>query len=155
MNTNDFLKLTLDIYEEECRYLKELKIDIDKKESVGHFSVPSTCYAVKGRKYHLNAAEVIIIYEQIMYATLSTFFINGLHHLKPVTVDYFFPTIVDEKTLIAKFNTRFSRQVDSHAFSGIFSVQKITSRQNKYFFHTGFDIEGGAQVADVTICIEL
>lgn len=155
MNENNFLQLTLDVYEKECQYLKDLEIDTDLKKSMGTFSVPTTCYAVKGRKYHLNAAEVIITYEQIMYATLSYFFINGLQDLKPIPVDYFFPTIVDEKTLIAKFNTRFVKPVSNDKFTGVFSVEKIISRKDKYFFSTKFDINNGAQVADVTICIEL
>jgi|GEM_PF-4885630 len=97
MKKDQLLKLALDVYEKECQYLKELAIDTDQKKSMGTFSVPTTCYAVKGRKYHLNAAEVIITYEQIMYATLSYFFVNGLYDLKTIPIDYFFPTIVDEK----------------------------------------------------------
>ncbi|MBC6480597.1 MAG: hypothetical protein GDA56_25335 [Hormoscilla sp. GM7CHS1pb] len=155
MKKDRLLKLTLDVYEKDCQYLKELAIDTDQKKSRGTFSVPSTCYAVKGRKYHLNAAEVIITYEQIMYATLSYFFINGQSNLKTIPVDYFFPTIVDEKTLIAKFNTRFLKPVSSEEFTGIFSIVKTIARKNKYFFSTLFDINNGAQIADVTICIEL
>ncbi|NEO68851.1 FcoT family thioesterase [Moorena sp. SIO3H5] len=154
MNKNDLLKLTLDVYEEECKYLKELELDVDNQQSFGYFSVPSTCYAVKGRKYHLNAAEVVITYEQIMYATLSNVLINGLYHLEPVDVDYFFPTIVDEKTLIVKFNTRFYKQVNNHSFRGVFLIKKIISRTGKKFFYTEFNIEEGAQIADVIICIE-
>lgn len=128
MSDNDFLKLTLDVYEEECQYLKKLEIDIEGKKSIGTFSVPTTCYAVKGRKYHLNAAEVIITYEQIMYATLSHFFINGLHDLKPIPVDYFFPTIVDEKTLISKFNTRYLDALD-------ISWQMLEEARKKNVYH--------------------
>lgn len=155
MNENKFLKLTLDVYEKECQYLKDLTIDTDQKKSIGTFSVPTTCYAVKGRKYHLNAAEVIITYEQIMYATLSHFFMNGLYNLKAMPVDYFFPTIVDEKTLIVKFNARFLKPVNNQEFTGTFSIEKITSRKDKYFFSTKFDINDGAQIAYVAICIKL
>lgn len=155
MKKDQLLKLTLDVYEKECQYLKELAIDTEQKKSRGIFSVPTTCYAVKGRKHHLNAAEVVITYEQIMYATLSYFFINGLSNLKTIPVDYFFPTIVDEKTLIAKFNTRFLKPVNNQEFTGTFSVEKIISRKDKYFFSTKFDINDGAQIADVTISIEL
>jgi|688.fasta_scaffold684438_1 hypothetical protein len=58
-------KLTLDVYEKECQYLNKLEFDLDGKQSFGIFSMPATRYAVKGRKYHLNAAEAIITYEQI------------------------------------------------------------------------------------------
>jgi hypothetical protein len=150
----ELTNLTLDVYERECQYLKKLEFDVNGRQSVGIFSVPATCYAVKGRKYHLNAAEVIITYEQIMYATLSDILINGRYNFKPVSKDYFFPTIVDEKTLIVRFGTRFSRQVDSHLFKAIFSIKKILAKRDKTFFYTEFDIEDGSQVANVIICIE-
>ena len=88
-----------------------------------------------------------------MYATLSNFFINGLYDLKTTPVDYFFPTIVDEKALIAKFNCRFSKSVDSHHFTGVFSIEKMVCRRGSYYLTTKFDINNGAQVADVTMVI--
>ena len=154
MNQEDLVELTLAVYEEECQYLKELEFNVDAKQSFGVFSVPATCYAVKGRKYHLNAAEVIITYEQIIYATLSDVLINGRYGFESVSKDYFFPRVVDEKTLIVRFNTRFSKQVDSHFFKGSFSIKKIVPRRDKTFFYTEFDIEDGSQIAEVTICIE-
>ena len=148
----DLLKLTLDVYEEDCRYLREIKFD--EKEAFGKFCVPTTCYAIKGRKYHLNAAEVIITYEQIMYVTLANLFVNGLGGLRKIPVDYFFPTVVDEKVLIAQFNTKFYKPVDNHNFTGVFKINKIVSRKTRDFFYTEFNINDGMQVAEVTLCVD-
>lgn len=151
----NFLNLTLGVYEDECHYLKSLRLDVDNMRAVGEFSVPTTCYAVKGRKYHLNAAEVVITYEQIMYATLSEMFVQGACGFQKIPVDYFFPTVVDERTLIARFNTRFSKPVENDFFTGEFSIKKSTFRGGKYFFKTEFNINHGAQVAEVSLCVDL
>jgi len=47
------------------------------------------------------------------------------------------------------------KPVNNQEFTGTFSVEKINSRKDKYFFSTKFDLNDGAQIADVTICIEL
>jgi len=88
------------------------------------------------------------------YATLSDVLVNGRYNFEPVLKDYFFPTIVDERTLIVRFNTRFSKQVDSHSFKANFSIKKILPKRDKTFFYTEFYIEDGSQFADVIICIE-
>ncbi|WP_204103387.1 MULTISPECIES: FcoT family thioesterase [Spirulina sp. CCY15215] len=156
MNEHKLLKFVLDVYENDCQYLKEIKLDDkDTKRAWGKFSVPNTCYAVKGRKYHLNAAEVIIIYEQIMYVTLANLFVNGLDELKKIPIDTFFPTVVDEKVLIVKFNARFSQPVANENFTGVFTIEKIVSRKSSYFFYTKFDINDGTQVAEVVLCVDL
>ncbi|GAX39442.1 hypothetical protein NIES4075_03980 [Tolypothrix sp. NIES-4075] len=153
MNKYDFLELTLNNYANNCRYLKEVKI-LDK-EAWGRFSVPSTCYEVEGIKSHLHAVEVMIIYEQIIYTLLANLFINGLYGLKQIPVDIFFPTIVDERIVIAKFNTRFYKQVDHREFTGILRIEKIICRKNSYFFYTSFDISSGAQVAEVVLRVDV
>ncbi len=153
MQTNELLKLTLDVYEEECQYLKE--VTINGKEAWGKFSVPTTVYAVKGRKYHLNAVEVLIVYEQIMYVTLANIFVNGLEKLRQIPLDVFFPTIVDEKILIANSNVRCSKQVDHNEFTGIFKITRIINKKEGYWVNTLLNINSGAQVAEVKLYVDL
>ena len=151
--TDKLLKLTLGIYENECKYLKEVEINDDG--AWGKFSVPTTVYAVKGRKYHLNAAEVIILYEQIAYVTMAHLFINGLRQLKPIPEDVFFTTAVDENVFIVKFCTRFIKQVKNHNFSAEFRILKINARAQGYWFDTIFDINSGAQVSEVKLFVDM
>lgn len=153
MTINELLKLTLETYEKECQYLKE--VTINDHGTWGKFSVPTTVYAIKGRKYHLNAAEVIILYEQICYVTLANLFINGLNKLTPIPVDIFFPTVVDKNIVIAKFNTRFSKQVNNHEFSALFKINNTVSRGQGYWFDTVLDINSGAQIAEVKIYVDM
>lgn len=153
MSINELLKLTLGIYEKECHYLKEVTINDD--ETWGKFSVPATVYAVKGRKHHLNAVEVLIVYEQIMYITLANLFINGLNKLKPIPVDIFFPTVVDEKVFITKFNARLTKQVDNHDFTATFKITNIVSRQQGYWLDTILNINSGAQILELKLYVDM
>ena len=153
-SVNELLAMTLDVYEPECRYL--ISVNISSDGTLGEFSVPETVYAVKGRKYHLNAAEVIIAYEQIMYVRMAHLFINGFDKCDPIPINAFFPKIVDEKVLIAQFDTRLVKQVDHMKFTGIFSVKKVIRKKSgNYWFDTVLDINSGAQVANVKIHVDL
>ncbi|NEO48739.1 MAG: hypothetical protein F6K55_33410 [Moorea sp. SIO4A3] len=153
MNEDELLNEVLCVYENQCRYLKE--VELDGKQAWGRFSVPETHYAVKGRKYHLNAAEAIIVYEQIMYVAIGNIFIHGLLDLKQLPRDIFFPTVVDEKTLISRLQARFSKSVNSNDFSGVFSIKKILQRGKKYWFKTMFEINDNAQSLEVSLCVDL
>lgn len=154
MDLQSCLKHVLDVYEPECRYLK--KINIDDNTAYGEFSVPSTCYAIKGRKYHLNAAEDVILYEQIMYAFVGNLFINGLHDVRKIPVDMFFPTIVDKHLLIVDINARYKAMVNSDFFTGVLTTKKIRKLKNgDYHLKQNLNINDGAHELDVSIYLDL
>lgn len=154
MDLQDCLKSVLGVYEPECRYLKKIRINADK--AYGEFSVPSTCYAIKGRKYHLNAAEDVILYEQIMYTFIGNLFINGLHGVQTIPADIFFPAVVDKHILIVEINSRYKKMVDSHFFTGVLITKNIRKLRNgDYHLKQNLSINEGAHELDVSIYLDL
>lgn len=154
MDLQDCLKQVLDVYEPECRYLK--KIDVDDNKAYGEFSVPSTCYAIKGRKYHLNAAEDVILYEQIMYAFVGNLFINGLNDVRKIPMDMFFPTVVDKHVLIVSIDSHYKAMVNSDFFTGVLTTNKMRRLKNgDYHLKQNLSINEGAHELDVSIYLDL
>ena len=154
MDVKDCLKQVLDVYEPECRYLR--KVNVDGNKAYGEFSVPSTCYAIKGRKYHLNAAEDVILYEQIMYAFVANMFINGLNDVQKIPVDIFFPAVVDKHVLIVEIDSRYKAMVNSDFFTGVLTTNKIRRLKNgDYHLKQNLSINEGAHELDVSIYLDL
>lgn len=154
MDLQNCLKHVLGVYETECRYLKKINVDGDK--AYGEFSVPSTCYAIKGRKYHLNAAEDVILYEQIMYTFVGNLFVNGLNDVRKIPMDIFFPTVVDKHVLIVDINSRYKAMVCSDFFTGILTTNKIRKLRNgDYHLKQNLSINEGAHELDVSIYLDL
>lgn len=154
MNLENCLEKVLEVYEPDCRYLKKLTIDGNKAH--GEFSVPATCYAIKGRKYHLNAAEDIILYEQIMYAFVGNMFINGLNGTCKIPEDVFFPAVVDEYTFIVDVQARYKKMVDSSFFKGTLTTHRVRKMKNgNYHLKQTLDINDGSHILDVSIYLEL
>ena len=154
MDLQNCLRHVLGVYEPECRYLKKINVDGDK--AYGEFSVPSTCYAIKGRKYHLNAAEDVILYEQIMYTFVGNLFVNGLNDVRKIPMDIFFPTVVDKHVLIVDINSRYKAMVGSDFFTGVLTTNKIRKLRNgDYHLKQNLSINEGAHELDVSIYLDL
>ncbi|MCM6772499.1 FcoT family thioesterase [Nocardia sp. CDC159] len=147
----EFLAEVQRCYKPHCRYLRTASVRTDGETVVGtgEFGIGAPCYI--DDTGHLNAVEVIICFNQLMYQTVATVVRHGLH---PAFADWamadfhrrYLPDI-----LIAEVRTEFERPIDSTAFTGEFTLGAADAYTNsagaqRIALHTGFRFTDGTGV---------
>ncbi|MBF6328351.1 hypothetical protein IU452_07440 [Nocardia transvalensis] len=132
----DFLADVQQCYKPHCRYLRSASVTAAGETIVGtgHFAIAEPCYI--DDTGHLNAVEVIICFNQLMYQTVATIVRHGLH---PAFGDW---TVADFRRrylpdiLIAEVHTEFERPIGAAAFTGEFRIDAIDT----------YTAEGGSRI---------
>ncbi|MFJ4650515.1 FcoT family thioesterase [Nocardia sp. NPDC088792] len=128
-NDAALLDEVLRCYKPHCRYLKSLTVAVtgDRVIGTGTFSIPEPCYI--DDTGHLNAVEVGICYNQLLYQTMATMV---RHSTGPVladwTMDEFLRRYLPD-VLIASSRNVFRRAIDSQSFTGEFVIERATRYQ--------------------------
>ncbi|GAB2547806.1 FcoT family thioesterase [Nocardia heshunensis] len=122
----DELAVVLRCYKPHCRYLKSLTVTVsdDRVVGTGTFSIPEPCYI--DDTGHLNAVEVGICYNQLLYQTMATMV---RHRTGPVLDDWSMPEFLRRylpDVLIAESRNIFRRAIDSSSFTGEFVIDRAT-----------------------------
>jgi hypothetical protein len=116
---------------QDCAYLRQAGVvpGDGRPRAVGEFSIPQPCYI--DDTGHLNAAEVIICYNQLLYALLA---VSIRDRLVPALGDW---TEADywrhqlAGVLITRQTTTFTRPIDPRDFHGELSFdQALTGRRS-------------------------
>jgi hypothetical protein len=153
----------LSVYFDNTRYLKTADIQVDRtgtKEQIlskGEFSIPESCYIQSTG--HFNSVEFNICYNQIMYDAIA-------HAAKYDLVDLFSGWGVDgffsrqlPDILITRFQSRFSKPINSVRFSGEFAVRSARLHRTAkpfLFLKTDcrfFDDSNGEATGEVDLAI--
>jgi hypothetical protein len=148
-------------YKPNCRYLKAMTVDADGGvRGVAELAIGESCYI--DDTGHLNAVEVNIAYNQMLYYVLAT---AVREQLVPAFADW---TVDDywrrqlPDVLITRLTTRFRAPIDRSAFFGEFDLRRATRRRLTatgpalIALDTGFrfwDARGGRADGDVTIAV--
>ncbi|RDI63394.1 FcoT family thioesterase [Nocardia pseudobrasiliensis] len=110
-------------YKPHCRYLRSASVrtDGDIVTGTGQFGIGEPCYIEDTG--HLNAVEVIICFNQLMYQTVATIVRHGLHPAFDDWTPAQFQRRYLPDILIADVQTEFERPIDSAAFTGEFTLE--------------------------------
>jgi hypothetical protein len=117
----DLLTEVLSCYKPHCRYLQEFA------GGRGRFVIPESCYI--DDTGHLNAVEVNICYNQLLYASIASFVREGTGPVFDTwTMAEFWRRRLPD-ILITRFTSEFRRPVDPRSFSGELVLDRIVSRR--------------------------
>ncbi|MEU9884249.1 FcoT family thioesterase [Sphaerisporangium sp. NPDC051011] len=123
------LSRVLRCYKPHCRYLKSMTVDVEGEvvRGTGVFSIPESCYI--DDTGHLNAVEVNICYNQMLYQVVATCVQQGIGPVFGTWTmdDYWRRQLPD--ILIARFQSSFTRPIDPRLFHGEFVLDRITQRR--------------------------
>lgn len=124
----DLLARVLRCYKPHCRYLRSMTFSSVDGLPRGHgtLAIEESCYI--DDTGHLNAVEVNIAYNQLMYHT----FANAVRHgVGPVfggwTMEEYWARQLPD-ILIARMDTSFIRPINPRSFLGRFQVDRLTRR---------------------------
>ncbi|PRH79070.1 hypothetical protein C6N75_11550 [Streptomyces solincola] len=122
------LARVLEPYKTHCRYL--LAAEVTAVEGLTSarcaFSIPESCYI--DDTGHLNAVEVNIAYNQMMYYLVAKSVAEGLlTGFEDWTLDDFWRHQLPD-ILIARFTSHFRRPVDPRAFTGEMEFTSVVRR---------------------------
>ncbi|MEC3954110.1 FcoT family thioesterase [Nocardia sp. CDC153] len=149
-------------YKPHCRYLKSLAVTVDGDRVIGTgtFSIPEPCYI--DDTGHLNAVEVGICYNQLLYQTMATMV---RHATGPVladwTMDEFLRRYLPD-VLIADSRNVFRRAIGSASFSGEFVIDRAAryrpgpDRAERIALETSYrfwDERGGACDGEIRVVV--
>ncbi|XTZ15800.1 FcoT family thioesterase [Micromonospora echinospora] len=116
-------------YLPHCRYLTDMHVDqaADTVEGQATLSIAESCYIQDTG--HLNAVEVNIAYNQMLYYTIARAVRDRLH---PVFADwsmedYWRRQLAD--ILIVHLSSTFRAPIDRTAFSGSFTLRRARQRR--------------------------
>jgi hypothetical protein len=165
----DLLKVFLEPYKEDCRYLKQAQfqypdssdlINKSKDDEQGlwfakaDFAIPESCYI--DDTGHFNSVEFNICYNQLFYIMIA-YLVE--HNLMKEMKNWDLQTYKRRQLsdfLIVKFFSTFKKQIDSSNFQGTLSINKCSGRGNLIILKTScafYDDNGGWSEGDVTIAI--
>jgi hypothetical protein len=162
MTGQPLLDQVLECYKPHCRYLK--KITVSAAGGVvtagGEFGIGESCYI--DDTGHLNAVEVNICYNQMLYFAVAESVRDRLH---PVFAgwtmdDYWRRRLPD--VLISRLTSRFHRPIGSRRFFGEFELTSATRRRLRpgspplISLHTAFrfwDDDSGRCDGEVAVAI--
>lgn len=134
----------LSCYKPHCRYLTELTVD--GRLATGAFAIPESCYI--DETGHLNAVEVTISYNQLLYATIATMVTEGSEPAFGTWTMAEFRRRRLPDVLIARIASEFRRPINPGSFHGELAVDRvITLRRRCVSIDTTFrfwDEQGGA-----------
>ena len=160
--SQDLLKLFLEPYKEDCKYLKEAQFYRENSSQdsrklgfiKGQFSIPNSCYI--DDTGHFNSVEFNICYNQLFYVFIAHAIENQL--LKVMNdwdlESYKYRQLSD--FLIVKFSSAFKKPIDPRNFQGTLSINKCTARGNLIMMKTScnfYDNNEGWAEGDITIAI--
>lgn len=112
-------------YKPHCRYLATL--EVDGRHGSGTFSIPESCYI--DDTGHLNAVEVNICYNQLLYAMIATAVRDGADPVfESWTMDEFWRRRLGD-ILIARFTAEFRKPIDARAFRGELTFERVVARR--------------------------
>lgn len=150
-------------YKPNCRYLRAMTVSSDGDDHVqglGQLAIGESCYI--DDTGHLNAVEVNIAYNQMLYYVVA-------ESVRQRLVGVFADWTMDEywrrqlpDVLITRLTTRFRRPIDRSDFFGEFDLRHATRRRltltgpSLIALDTAFrfwDTSGGRADGEVTIAI--
>lgn len=159
----ELLARVLRPYKPNCRYLTDMTIDGDEDGGVrgfAEFAIGESCYI--DDTGHLNAVEVNIAYNQMLYYLIAT-------SVREQLVGVFADWTMDDywrrqlpDILITRLTTRFRRPIDRSGFFAEFDLRYATQRRLTrtgpalIALDTGFrfwDGRGGRADGEATIAI--
>jgi FcoT-like thioesterase domain len=112
-------------YKPHCRYLTTLEVDGGR--GAGTFAIPESCYI--DDTGHLNAVEVNICYNQLLYAMIATAVRDGTEPVfESWTMDEFWRRRLGD-ILIARFTAEFRKPIDARAFRGELTFERVVARR--------------------------
>ena len=112
----------LSCYKPHCRYLREFSGD-----GRGRFAIPESCYIEDTG--HLNAVEVNICYNQLLYASIAMLVRDGTEPAFDTwTMAEFWRRRLSD-ILITRIASEFRRPIDARSFSGELVLDRIVGRQ--------------------------
>jgi hypothetical protein len=115
----------LSCYKPHCRYLTSFAVTGDR--TTGTFAIPESCYI--DDTGHLNAVEVNICYNQLLYATIAaTVERGGEPALAGWTMADFWRRRLPD-ILIARITSEFRRPIDARSFHGELSTTRMVARR--------------------------
>ncbi|MCP9986442.1 FcoT family thioesterase [Streptomyces sudanensis] len=127
-NDGDLLPRVLRPYKAHCRYLRSAAVGVrgDRVTARCELAVPESCYI--DDTGHLNAVEVTIAYNQMMYYTVAKAVKEGLleEFARWTLDDYWRHQLPD--ILIARFGGNFRRPIDARSFSGEIDFLSVERR---------------------------
>ncbi|WYL98460.1 MAG: FcoT family thioesterase [Gloeotrichia echinulata CP02] len=163
------LDMFLEPYKDNCKYLKNAHIqdskdgiplhkwqNIDETEWIikGDFSIPESCYI--DDTGHFNAVEFNICYNQLCYILVAYLVENKLLDSMKYWDLKTYKQRQLSNCLIAKFSSKFKKQINARRFQGLLSINKSSSRGNLIILKTScafYDDNEGWAEGDVTIAI--
>ncbi|QKV69012.1 hypothetical protein HUT13_09605 [Streptomyces harbinensis] len=124
--TDDALRArALAVYKPHCRYLTSLALAPDTAR--GTFAIPASCYI--DDTGHLNAAEVTICYNQLLYSALAAAIRDGAAHAPPGwSLDDYWRLRLSA-VVITRMSTDFHRPVTPRSFTGELAVGRSLTRR--------------------------
>ena len=154
-------------YKPHCRYLLEATVESPGDEPLlahdgtatllrarGTYAIPEPCYI--DSTGHLNAVEVNICYNQLLYVILGQAVARGLvPELGVFSLDHYRERRLPD-VLIYHVDVRFRQVIDSSSFQGELSITRATDakRSVKLETHLCFwDADGGEASGDISIAI--
>ncbi len=113
----------LSCYKPHCRYLQEFS------GGRGEFVIPESCYI--DDTGHLNAVEVNICYNQMLYASIASLVRDGTGPVFDAwTMAEFWRRRLPD-ILITRITSEFRLPIDARSFAGELVLDRIVSRQLK------------------------
>lgn len=154
-------------YKPHCRYLLEASVEAPGEAPLlahdgtaalvkanGRFAIPEPCYI--DATGHLNAVEVNICYNQLLYVILGQAVAKGLvPELGCLTLEQYKARRLPD-VLIYHVDVRFLKVIDSSAFSGELAITRAvdSKRSIKLETHLCFwDAAGGDAHGNISIAV--
>ncbi len=117
-------------YKPHCRYLKSVTVTAEEHPlAFGRFEIPESCYI--DDTGHLNAVEVNICYNQLLYTTIAASVHKGSGRVfgSWTMADFERKQLTD--IVIARFTAEFRRPITPRRFEGELTVERVVSRRLK------------------------
>lgn len=125
---DELLVQVLRPYKANCKYLKSASVNSQSGRVTAHceFSIPESCYI--DDTGHLNAVEVNISYNQMMYYAIAKSVKEGLlEGFATWTLDDYWQHQLPD-ILIARFGGNFRRPINARSFSGEIEFLSVERR---------------------------
>lgn len=145
------LEKVLRVYNPDCRYLQEAKLDFPRGE--GKFRIPKPYY-VEGTG-HFNAVEMMICYNQLAYGMLSEFGGRGLiKELGKIPFEQFLGWQLENCFIVGMDEVKFKRAIDtSKQIQGNIELKRVRKVGDLYVFNTSYDFENGRAKGNIDLAL--
>ena len=140
----------LDAYKPEFRYLQEAELKFP--EIKGKFSIPKSGYIQDTG--HLNAAELLICYNQLAYTFIAE---AGRRELIPelgaLSERKFKEYQLNNMLIFGINNARFRKPIKPRDFEGKIVLDKTRRNGKNLFFRTNYDFGQGSFTGEVDLAL--